>query len=76
MPTAHGDTSGWTFLHGLDVALLLTADLDGNGAHDVVVEFPGLGLWSYVNLTTWAPVHSLSPTHVAAGLWMATSRPI
>jgi hypothetical protein len=45
----------------------VTADLDGNGRDDVVFDFPGYGLWVYTDSGTWALLHSLSASHIAAG---------
>ena len=58
----------WTALHGLHATALLTADLDGNGQDEIVVDFgAAYGLWVYRNNATWTELHGLSPTRLAAG---------
>jgi hypothetical protein len=54
-------------LHPFDVSKLLIADIDGNGRDDVIVVFPGLGLWSLMNQGAWTLLHPFSATHIAAG---------
>jgi hypothetical protein len=58
----------WSVLHTLHANALLTADLDGNGRDDIVIDFgPPNGLWVYRNNDTWMRLHPLSPMHLAAG---------
>jgi FG-GAP-like repeat len=52
---------------GLNAKTILTADLDGNGQDEIVIDFANSGLWVYRNNSTWTLLHGLSPSHVAAG---------
>ena len=59
--------TGWTQLHYLDATDILTADLDGNGQDDIIVNFPGAGLWVRYNNTTWSQLNALNSTALGAG---------
>jgi hypothetical protein len=59
--------AGWSLVHPFEATSLLTADLDGNGLDDVVIQFAGFGIWAYMNQATWAPLHAFAAAHVAAG---------
>ena len=59
--------TAWTQLHGSRVTTMLAADLDNNGRADLVVNFPGYGVWIYRNDTTWMQLHALEATKLAAG---------
>jgi hypothetical protein len=50
----------------LDVSTMMTADLDNNGKQDLVVTFPGLGVWAYMNRTSWVQIHGLGAQRLAS----------
>ena len=54
-------------LHPFGVTAMVTVDLDNNGNAELVVSFPGHGVWIYWNNTSWVPLHSLEATSLAAG---------
>ncbi len=62
-----GGTPTWSQLHGLSPAAMTTGELDANGLADLVVTFPGAGVWAYMNNSTWAQLHPLDATRLAAG---------
>jgi hypothetical protein len=64
---AGGGAPVWRPLHHLSPSLLRTGDLDGNGLTDLVLDFPGYGLWGFVNNTTWQPLHPFDATAVETG---------
>jgi probable HAF family extracellular repeat protein len=60
--------SAWTPLHGLSPVAMVTGDLDGNGADDLVINFgPGVGVYAWMNHSTWTFIHSLSPSQMVTG---------
>ncbi|MFA5142975.1 MAG: hypothetical protein WC522_02240 [Candidatus Omnitrophota bacterium] len=47
---------------------IITADLDGNGKDEIIINFgTQYGIWIYYNNSTWAKLHDLSPESVTAG---------
>jgi hypothetical protein len=42
-------------------------DLDGNGHHDVIIDFGGLGTWSYDDAGGWQQLHAFNPKGFVAG---------
>jgi hypothetical protein len=73
------NNSVWSQLHALDASLITTGRLDtaagfpvesdsvNRGLDDVLLAFPGYGLYQYSNNATWTQVHRLSPLRVAVG---------
>ena len=62
------NNSTWTALHGLHAGALLTADLDGSGRDEVVIDFgPTWGLWQYANDSGWTQLHPISPEDLVTG---------
>ena len=45
----------------------MTADIDGSGKADVVIDFGAPGLWAWVNNAAWIPLHALSPEGMGGG---------
>jgi hypothetical protein len=43
------------------------ADLVGNGRADVVMNFPGAGIWVWMNNTSWLQLHPLNAEDLSAG---------
>ena len=56
-----GDNDVWTQLHGLDPSFVAVADLDGNPGQELIVNFPGYGLWVRGS-SGWSQLHSLDVT--------------
>jgi hypothetical protein len=54
-------------LHALNASAMATVDLDANGQDDVILSFPGLGLWSWMNNAGYAPLHPLDADTAAGG---------
>ena len=59
--------SAWVPLHPSSAEAILTADIDGSGQADVIVDFGALGLRAWVNNAAWITLHALSPEGLAAG---------
>lgn len=61
-----GDEEEWAPLHPFNVSHLIAADVNGDGGEDVVVNFPGYGLWVYSN-GTWSQLHPFDVTSIVVG---------
>ena len=59
--------STWQQLHMQTATAIVTADLDGNGQADVLVNFGAAGLWEHANNAAWRRLHTLSPGEIAVG---------
>ena len=47
---------------------MASADLDGNGVSDLVMDFgPGVGLWARENGTTWEQLHGGTTENIVGG---------
>ena len=47
---------------------MVSGDLDFNGTDDLVVNFGvGIGVYAWMNPTTWTFIHPLSPSRMVAG---------
>ncbi len=46
---------------------MTAADLDGNGQADLIVSFPGAGIWVYRNNATWTFLHAVAAPRLTAG---------
>ena len=57
----------WAQLHTLTTEGITTGDLDGNGHDEVIIDFGGLGVWSYEDLGGWQQVHAFNPKAIATG---------
>jgi hypothetical protein len=57
-PRAHQAPS-WQLLHSLSPSAMATGKLDANPADDLIVTFPGAGVWIWMNNSTWVPLHGL-----------------
>ena len=45
---------------------MMTTDIDGNGKQDLIVTFPGFGVWAYMNRATWVQVHPVDAQRTAS----------
>jgi hypothetical protein len=61
-----GENGEWHLLHGLSASHLAVANLDGAGGQEVIVDFPGAGLWAY-GAGSWSQLHGLNVTSVVTG---------
>ena len=60
-------TGLWDRLDKLNAVQIVSADLEGNGKTDVVINFGSpKGLWALMNNQTWVKLHGLSPINIAA----------
>ncbi len=64
---AAGAAGIWRQLHGLTPTVVARADIDGSGIGDVIVVFPGNGIWAFMNATTWTPLHQRDASDITAG---------
>ena len=46
---------------------MVTGDLDNNGRDELIVNFPGAGVWVLWNGTTLQQMHVANPTRMMAG---------
>ena len=60
-----GDDEQWVKLHPFNASHLAAADLDGDGGEDVIVDFPGYGLWVLYGGSTWAQLHPFDVSTLA-----------
>jgi len=60
--------SGFTPFSKVDQFPILTADIDGNGEEDLVVNFGDpYGIWIHYNASSWVHLNSLAPESVIIG---------
>ena len=62
-----GGSPTWQPIHGSSPSLLTCADLDGNGLADLVMDFPGYGVWAHLNNATWLQIHPFDAAAIKAG---------
>ena len=46
---------------------MATGDLDGDGRDDVIIDFPGGGIWIWRNNGIWAQLHGFNSSFFAVG---------
>lgn len=63
----HAGAPSWRQWHGTSPSLMTGGDLDGNGRADAIVNFPGFGVWAYMNDSAWTSIHPTDVTTLAAG---------
>jgi len=51
-----GDNGTWTKLHVQNPSHMVAANIDGLGGDELVIDFPGYGLWIYAN-GSWTSLH-------------------
>lgn len=60
--------SAWGPLHGLSPVAMVSADLDGSGIDDLVINFgSGVGVYAWLNHATWTFLHPSSPSRMVTG---------
>jgi len=67
---AYFDAGGAAFLsriHPLSPTLTARANLNGNAIADLVVNFPGFGVWAFVDNTGWQIIHPWEANSIQAG---------
>lgn len=47
----------WSLLHGWSVKSIAFGDLDGNGQDEVLLDFGGIGVWAWMNDSSWLLIH-------------------
>ena len=52
-----GDDDEWVKLHPFNASHLAAADLNGDAREDVIVDFPGYGVWVWYGGSTWAQLN-------------------
>jgi hypothetical protein len=59
----------WRPFHPLAAAGFVTGNIDGDagGRADLVVNFPGLGVWAFMNNASWVQLHSLNSPVMTTG---------
>ena len=46
---------------------MAVGDLDNNGKDDLILSFPGYGIWSWRNNTNWQQLHPFDALKLAVG---------
>ena len=57
----------WTQLTPATSQDIETADLDGSGKSEILIDLGASGLYVRLNNASWVKLHNLSPVHIAAG---------
>jgi len=60
-------TPVWGQIHNANPLNMATADVDGDGLAEIVVNFPGAGIWMLSNGTIWTRLHPFNASDMAAG---------
>src|SRR5262249_7183796 len=59
--------SHWVKLSPSTSNHMATGDLDGNGKAELVVDFPGRGVWVLANNTSWSRLQAQNATNIVVG---------
>ena len=54
-------------LHPVSPEEMATGDVDGNGQDDAILDFPGFGVWVWLNNRSWTQLHPLNVSAMATG---------
>ena len=60
-----GDHGTWSKLHAQNPSHLVAANIDGLGGDELILDFPGYGLWMYAN-GSWTSLHPSDVTLMTA----------
>ena len=61
------NNSSWVQIHPMEATQMTTADLDGNGRADLLLNFPGYGIWVLMNNSNWVQLNQLNAEAIVAG---------
>jgi hypothetical protein len=67
LAAAQADLTGFPLLHPFSAEETAIGDVDGNGTEDVILDFPGYGVWALLNNRTWVQLHGLNASAIVAG---------
>jgi LmbE family N-acetylglucosaminyl deacetylase len=62
-----GSMPQWSQLHDLSPTHMAMGDVDGTGRADLIVDFPGYGVWIWSTDSGWRPLHPFDVTDIAVG---------
>ena len=64
-----GLTSGQMYaqIHAASPEAMATGDVDGSGQDDLLLDFPGAGVWIWLNSTSWVQLHPANAAAIATG---------
>ena len=54
-------------LHASNPEEIATGDIDGNGRKDAILDFPGFGVWAWMNDTNYVQLHTMNVAALATG---------
>jgi len=57
---------GWQQLNPVDPGLMTAVDIDNDQQEELVVDFPGYGLYSYDPIAGWVLLNPVAPNAIAA----------
>ena len=61
------NNSTWVQLHAANASTMAIQDLDADGRDDVILDFPGYGVWLWMNNAGYAQLHPLDAEALTAG---------
>jgi subtilisin-like proprotein convertase family protein len=62
-----GGVGTWSSLHPLSPTAMASGHIDANNNADLVMTFPGFGVWMWMNNASWVQLHPLDATDIALG---------
>jgi hypothetical protein len=58
----------WSRLHHVQASMLAASDVDRSGSLDLIISFPGSGIWLWRAGSGYVPLHSFNPETFVTGL--------